>query len=358
MSSALVVGKFYPPHAGHVLLVQRALQARGRVVVLCLGSARDTYTPWQRARALAADLVAAGLNPGAVEIRAGLDETPFDLDSEPVWRSHVEIFRSHLKAGDDVDLLVSSEAYGDELADRLGLAHLCADLDRRAVPVSASDIRADPLAHWDDLGPGTRRMLTARVVVVGAESTGTTTVACELAARLRARGGAWERCTWVPEYGHELTEAKQERAAAVTGVRPLSVEWDVDDFAEVVRVQGERERAALAEGGPVLVCDTDAFATPVWERRYLGDAARLDASTLGEGDVYLLTHHEGVPFVQDGTRDGEHLRAWMTDGFASALVGHGKPWAVLTGSLGERLTLAERITDELVQRRLSFSDPI
>ena len=96
----------------------------------------------------------------------------------------------------------------------------------------------------------------------------------------------------------------------------------------------------------------------MWERRYLGSSARLDATGLGRGDVYLLTHHDGVPFVQDGTRDGEHVRTAMTTDFAQALVEHGKPWLMLTGSLEERLNLAERVVADIVRRRFTFNRPI
>jgi hypothetical protein len=96
----------------------------------------------------------------------------------------------------------------------------------------------------------------------------------------------------------------------------------------------------------------------VWERRYLGDAAALDASALGRGDVYLLTDHDGVPFVQDGTRDGEHVRAAMTAAFTASLVEHGKPWVMLTGTLAERLALAERVLDDVCRRRFQLAPPI
>jgi HTH-type transcriptional regulator, transcriptional repressor of NAD biosynthesis genes len=135
--------------------------------------------------------------------------------------------------------------------------------------------------------------------------------------------------------------------------------WPPHDFTKVVHMQSAAEEEAAAIGGPVLVCDTDAFATPTWERRYLGEAeAQLDASTLGCGDVYLLTHHADVPFVQDGMRDGENVRDQMTTDFADALVRHERPWAVLTGAETERVALAERITNQFVARKLSFTRPI
>ena len=359
MTAALVIGKFYPPHAGHLHLLRCALAVRDHVVVLCLGAAGDTYAPAQRLAALLEDAAEAGLDPARILGHPGYDQTPFDLTDPIVWAAHAEVFRAHLTGLPAVDTVVTSEGYGPELAARLGLTHHPCDPTRTAVPISATRLRADLLASWDALGPGTRRMLTARIVLLGAESTGTTTLAVALAERLRTRGGPWTRTRVVEEYGRTLTERKQLQAAAEHGAVPLSVDWTPADFSEVATVQAWSEEKAAAVGGPALICDTDAFATPIWERRYLGaERARLDPSSLGRGDVYLLTHHEGVPFVQDGTRDGSHLRSQMTDDLLAHMVAHNKPFTVLTGTLAQRIALAERITDQAVQRRLTFTQPI
>ncbi len=45
----------------------------------------------------------------------------------------------------------------------------------------------------------------------------------------------------------------------------------------------------------------------------------------------------------------------MTSG---QLVEPGKPWAMLTGTLEARLTLAERVVDDIVLRRFALTDPI
>jgi len=200
-------------------------------------------------------------------------------------------------------------------------------------------------------------MLAARIWLIGAESTGTSTVALQLAQRLRTRGKPWHETRLGEEYGRELTIRKQQRQETQIAGRAIAVGWSADDFAEVAAIQSAREEEAARAGSPVLICDTDAFATPTWERRYLSAGARLNAGDHGLGDVYLLTSHEGVPFIQDGTRDGEHLRAGMTVDFAQDLVRHGRPWAMLTGPLGQRLALAERITDRIVRRKLTFASP-
>lgn len=60
-----------------------------------------------------------------------------------------------------------------------------------------------------------RAALARRAVVVGAASTGTTTMARALAERYRARGGAWEATRWVPECGRTYSEEKYARPLTI-----------------------------------------------------------------------------------------------------------------------------------------------
>jgi nicotinamide riboside kinase len=202
------------------------------------------------------------------------------------------------------------------------------------------------------------------VVLVGAESTGTTTLAELLADHYRARGGPWLRTRCVNEYGRELTVAKwdEARAIAIASRRPEptldALHWVAEDFDHVAQEQTAREQAAAADGSPLLVCDTDAFATMIWERRYLADRARARqpwaGSLLPRRDVYLLTSHEGVPWHDDGLREGDQaIRAAMTGWFADALTEAGHSWVLLAGTVEQRLALAVRVTDRLLRRRLS-----
>ena len=112
-----------------------------------------------------------------------------------------------------------------------------------------------------------------------------------------------------------------------------------------------------------MVCDTDAFVTSVWERRYLGGRARGPQSwatmALPPRDVYLLTSHEGVPWHDDGLREGDlAVRAAMTGWFTTALTAAGHSWVLLTGTLDERLALATRVTDYVLRSRSRFGAAI
>jgi HTH-type transcriptional repressor of NAD biosynthesis genes len=92
--------------------------------------------------------------------------------------------------------------------------------------------------------PAVRAGLAVPVVIVGAESTGTTTVAREIAKRYRARGGNWMATRCVEEYGRDYTAIKwqRQRAAAATSGRPepplSTLRWDASDFDAVAMEQG------------------------------------------------------------------------------------------------------------------------
>jgi HTH-type transcriptional repressor of NAD biosynthesis genes len=193
----------------------------------------------------------------------------------------------------------------------------------------------------------------ARVVLVGSESTGKTTLARQLVAVLRERGGAWADTRWVPEYGREYTELLVARQGAVAAEgEAASAEWTAADFAVIAREQQRLEDAAAASTrAPVLLCDTDAFATQVWERRYLGphSTAAFDAvPLLPPRGLYLLADVRGVPFEQDGIRDGEDVREAMQGWFVEGLEARGERWALVTGDEQERLAHSIRLVDEVV----------
>ncbi|MFG1885153.1 AAA family ATPase [Micromonospora sp. NPDC049102] len=108
----------------------------------------------------------------------------------------------------------------------------------------------------------------------------------------------------------------------------------------------------------MLFCDTDARATAVWEERYLGSASPQVLTAARRPALYLLTDHRGVPFADDGLRDGEHLRAWMTGRFRDELAASGVPVMELTGPHAERLTRAVQVCDALLAAGWSFAEPI
>jgi HTH-type transcriptional repressor of NAD biosynthesis genes len=363
----LIIGKFYPPHLGHQYLISRAAGACGQVTVLVMAARRESIALSDRVAWLRQAFAAQP----SVAVSGVTCDAPVDYDDATVWAAQVAVMRAALARDGrpPVDAVLSSEPYGAELARRFLAAHVAVDDDREAMPVSASQVRGDLAGNWDWLIPAAQAGLVTRVVVLGAESTGTTTVAGLLAEHYRARGGAWARTPCVEEYGRQYTVIKWEAARAAARGAGLpepaleEITWTREDFDIVAGEQTRRENAAAAGAGPLVVCDTDAFATAIWERRYLGAAARgpqpWATSHLPRHDLYLLTSHEGVPWHDDGLREGDlDVRARMAGWFAAALTHSGHSWVLLTGSLEERVRLAIRATDLALEDRASFGASI
>ncbi|MEO8561711.1 MAG: AAA family ATPase [bacterium] len=346
----LVIGKFYPPHQGHVYLIGTALFHCRRVSVLVLGSSSESLDMRLRAQWIRDCFPAAD----GLRVVAELDDAPIDFDDDDAWGVHMRVMGHALdriaeefnEPAYPIDAVFSSEMYGAELALRFGARHVCLDQARALHAVSSTGVRADLAGHWMQLPASVRAGLALRVAIVGAESTGTTTLARDLRDALRARGGVWERTAWVAEYGREysvnvLAVARAHDPSAT----PHDIVWDEADFAHIAEEQTRRENEAARASGPVLVCDTDAMATGIWHERYLGHpSARVDAlaAAMPPRALYLLTDYHAVEFEDDGLRDGEHLRAWMTERFAQVLGAGTVPWRLVTGSREERLASALR----------------
>ena len=323
---ALVLGKFYPLHAGHSALVRAASAQSDRVTVEVLASSVES---------IPLDVRAGWVRDEHPECRvaAAMDEAEVDFESAAAWDAHMPLIEAVLD--EPVDAVFTSDEYGAELAGRLHATWVQADPGRAATPVSATAVRADVAGHWWALSAPVRAWFTRRVVVVGAESTGTTTLARALAERFET--------LWVPEFGREWSE-----------IRPggLVAPWHKTEFDLIAREQARLEdEGARVVPRPLLICDTDLLPTAVWHERYLGTRASSGEALAKERvpDLYILTGDE-IPFVQDGLRDGEHVRGWMTGRFRELLAAQPAPWIEVSGARHGRLHAASAAVETLMSR--------
>lgn len=161
----------------------------------------------------------------------------------------------------------------------------------------------------------------------GAESTGKTTLAAELAAALQKTTG--QPVAWVPEVLRQWCES--------AGRTPLAHEQ-----ASILRAQHQRIDAA-ARTHPLVVCDTTALMTAVYSRAVFGDrtlderAAALHRRSI---NMTLLTALD-LPWVADGfLRDGPHVREPVDSMLRELMQAHGIAFAVISGAGPARLQQA------------------
>jgi HTH-type transcriptional regulator, transcriptional repressor of NAD biosynthesis genes len=358
----LVIGKFYPPHLGHEYLIRSAALHSRAVTVAVLGASSESLSIALRVQCLQS----AFSGSPHVRIVGALDDVPVNYGDDGIWQAHVDIMRAAVAQADrafkplpPVDAVFSSEAYGDRLASYFQCAHVCLDQSRKLYPTSGTAVRNSVPSQWHMLSPVVQAGLAIRVVVVGAESTGTTTLSHDLACALRIRSGVWAQTQWVAEYGREYSANLLALARAATpGACVHDITWQSADFTHVALEQNRRENAAALHGSPVLVCDTDAWVTRLWHERYMGhSSATVDAvaAQMPARALYILTSEWEVPFEDDGLRDGEHLRSWMTQRFRDELRAQNVPWMEVTGTPEARCQTALDTLDTLVARHWNFA---
>lgn len=164
------------------------------------------------------------------------------------------------------------------------------------------------------------------IAIVGAESTGKTMLARELAGRIADETGL--PATWVGEALRDwCTRA---------GRTPRR-----DEQAAIAEAQREAVEAA-ARDHAVVVADTTPLMTAVYSRHVFGDDS-LDAAAAAwqrRCALTLLTALD-LPWVADGLqRDGPHVREPVDALIRSLLGAHGLPWALVGGSGDARVEQA------------------
>ena len=162
-----------------------------------------------------------------------------------------------------------------------------------------------------------------RVAILGAESTGKSTLAAALAQR--------HHTLWVPEYLREFVETEQR----------LPFE---EDQLRIARVQMVREDAAAAAASVrgFLFCDTTPFMTALYSGVYWGrvDPA-LAALDLRHDYAVTLVAAPDLPWVADGLqRESAAVRQRVHQALVAKLERRAIAYTLLSGSLEQRLAQA------------------
>ncbi len=176
-----------------------------------------------------------------------------------------------------------------------------------------------------------------RIAIVGAESTGKSTLAVALAQRLAELTGL--RCTAVGEWLRQWCDAH--------GRTPLPAE----QLPIAQQQQALIDAAAAAHD--IVVADTTALMTSVYSELLFGDRS-LQAYAIAQQrrcDFTLLTALD-IAWQPDGLqRDGPQVRGPVDDRVRALLIDHRLPWALVSGSGAARLESALDAVAPLLRSR-------
>jgi NadR type nicotinamide-nucleotide adenylyltransferase len=308
MSNGFLLGKFMPPHNGHVLLAETAQALVDRLTILVCWLPDDPIPgevrlQWMRE-----------LFPQARVIGHGAVVPQLPEEHPDFWTIWRDIVRS--AHPEPIDQLFASEAYGARLAAEVGARFVTVDPERAAVPVSASAIRADPFAHWRHIPAPVRPHFAHTICLHGPESTGKSTLAPLLARHFDT--------LFVPEYGRTYCEQH-------------GVDLAMDDLLAIGQTHAAMTRSLLRQCNKRLILDTDPIMTAAWATMLFDRRDpwfdRFDETA----DLYLLLDID-MPWVDDGTRffgDNDRRRRFF-DLSRDELERRRLPYVVIGGNAEER----------------------
>jgi len=298
-----VLGKFLPPHSGHLHLIHSAMEMVEELTVLVCTIEKEPIPGSLRY------LWMKELLPQTRVIHV-TDEVPSYPKEDPeFWNIWTALLKREVHP--ETEAFFSSEDYGDEVAERLGIKHVMIDRSRNVVPVSGTQIREEPFMYWKFIPKNVRPYFTKRVALTGPESTGKTTMAKKLAEHFKT--------VWVEEFGRDYFVQKDGKLI-------------LEDIQHIANGQVKIENDGLAKADKLLFCDTDLIVTQIWSEIYFKTCPQdvIDKSYELKHDLYLLMDID-IPWEDDGTREFPHLRQWHFDRIKEELNARKLNYIVISG---------------------------
>ncbi|POY37879.1 cytidyltransferase [Solitalea longa] len=326
MVKAFVFGKFLPFHTGHEALIRFALSKCDFLTVLVCCSDKETIDGNLRKNWIEESF----FDQQNLEIRIvnyNENELPNTSASSrevsKIWSDH---FKNILP---DYSLLITSEPYGDYVAEFMGIQHICFDRERKAVPVSATAIRNNIVANWSFLSKGAKPFFCVKVVLLGTDSTGKSTLAEKLAQHYA--------CSVVAEAGRELI--------------PDSKALVYEDLVWVANEHAKRITDAVAGDNALVIIDTDIHITKSYSRFIFNKELKVDEDIIQANQAYLYLYlNNDVAYFQDGTRLVVEERRQLDLSHRQVLDAINIHYVEIKGNWTERFEKACECIDELLGR--------
>jgi NadR type nicotinamide-nucleotide adenylyltransferase len=316
----MLLGKFLPPHLGHVYLADFARHYVDELAIVVCSLAREPIPGelrfgWMREMFPACQVVHL------------TDELPQEPGEHPeFWNLWQTALRRVLPFAPD--FVFASEDYGARLAEILRARFVPVDKARQIVPISGTAIRNDPMKNWRYLPRCVRPYYVRRICIIGPESTGKSTLAGDLAKHFDT--------VFVPEYARTHLEVQQGRI-------------DPGDIPRIARGQIASEDSLAANANRLLFCDTDLLTTVIWSEMLFGNCPPEIVAEAGRRsyDLYLLTDVD-VPFVADAVRYMPERRGEFLERCRRELDMRGRRYVLLSGTWGQRFAGAVRAVESVL----------
>ncbi|MFL5727995.1 MAG: AAA family ATPase [Cytophagaceae bacterium] len=322
MRRGLVIGKFMPPHKGHLALIEFGLQHSDELIVFLCYHAGEPIPGAQRGywlRQLLKNKVKVIVQEHEFDQEKLSDSSQASWEESKKWSSVIK------KLFPDLSVVFSSEAYGAYLAHFLCVEHVAYDESRKYFPVSASQIRKNPVLFWDYLPSLVQPWFVQKICLLGTESTGKSTLVLRLADHYHT--------VYVPEMAREVIGHTNE-------CRP-------EDLLEIARRQAEKIREQAHKANRFLFIDTDLNITRSYAQFLFGAALEVPRwiEEANQCQLYLYLDPD-CPYVQDGTRLTGKERLLLDASHKEQLKSNQINCRLINGDWEERFSLVCSIIEQ------------
>jgi HTH-type transcriptional repressor of NAD biosynthesis genes len=327
MIKAFVFGKFLPFHRGHEAMISFALTKCDFLSVLVCCDNEENIPDEVRKNWIESTF----RSTENIEVKVfGYDNRQLPNTSQTSSNVSKAWSVEFKKLYPDYNLFITSEPYGELVASFMCIKHIPFNLDKDLHPVSASAIRNDLFSNWHYLPTAVKPYFTLKVVILGTESTGKTTLAEHLAKHYN--------CSFVLEAGRELI--------------PDSTKFTFDDLHSIATEHAKRIEEAILGESPLIIIDTDIHITKSYAKFTFNRELPVNEHihNINKADLYLYLNND-APYYQDGTRLNKIDRDLLDQSHRDVLTIHQIKFVEISGSWQSRFEQAILAVSKLTTRK-------
>ena len=316
MKEGLVIGKFLPLHKGHIALIEFALENCEHINVILCHSDSESIPGSVRLNWLKKSFVGNGR---ISIIDFGYDEKELPNTSVSSKETSRVWSKALSKKVQVVDVIFSSEPYGDCVAEYFGCKHMLFDIFRKSFTISGSQIMGSPVEYCKYIADAAKPYFVKKIALVGTESTGKSTLTEKLAKEYKT--------AFVPEMAREIIEKTDE--------------CRYEHLQEIAILQATTVLTQSSQANRILFVDTELNITKSYAlclfKKELITAHWIENAN--KFDLYLYLEND-CPFVQDGTRLSVEERDKLDKSHKEQFIKAGIPIISITGNWDERFQSA------------------
>lgn len=259
----LLIGKFYPLHIGHISLIKFAEAMVDELVILV-----DNHQSYSLDIDTRCSIIQKTFPQANIKIR-GIKEYTFQDPSEsPIfWEYWNNLIKKYVP--EHISCIIGAMNYVKTLASNLECDFMILDEQRDGLSISATQIRNAPLQYWNFLAPESKPYFIKNIAIVGAESSGKSTLTKKLAHYFNTN--------YAPEYARSYIETHGSSLSS-------------NNLIHIAKAQITHSNILKTFSYKYLFNDTDALTTQCWHQTFFNTKSPEIESLIQKQsiDLYIL----------------------------------------------------------------------